>query len=211
MKIPVFDISGKKTKDITLPKEIFEVKINPDLIAQALRTYTSNQHQRSSVVKTRGEVKRTKAKVWRQKGTGRARHGSRNAPIFVGGGVAHGPKVDPKARLKLSKKMRILALTSALSTKVKDILAVENLDSIKPKTKSAQTLLSKIVDYKHTLKDRILIVLPESQKNTLLSFRNLPGVEITQANRINIYEIIKSKKIILDPNSLEVFKKNLTK
>ena len=209
MKIPVFDISGKKTKDITLPKEVFGVKINTDLITQALRVYTSNQHQRSSVVKTRGQIKRTTAKVWRQKGTGRARHGSRRAPIFVGGGVAHGPKAEPKGKLKLSKKMRIIALTSALSTKTKDILAIEKLDSIKPKTKSAQTLLSKIVDYKHTLKDRILIILPKSQKNTLLSFRNLPGVEITQANRINIYEILKSKKIILDVDSLEILKKNL--
>lgn len=211
MKIPVFNISGKKTKDITLPKEVFEVKVNSDLIAQALRIYTSNSHQRSSLVKSRGQVKATKAKVWRQKGTGRARHGSRNAPIFVGGGVAHGPKADPKRKLKLSKKMRIIALTSALSTKTKDILAIENLDSIKPKTKSAQILLSKLVDYKHTIKDRILIILPQSQKNTLMSFRNLPGVEITQANRINIFEILKAKKIILDTNSLEVLKKNLTK
>jgi large subunit ribosomal protein L4 len=210
MKIPVYNISGTKTKDITLPKEIFEVKVNSDLITQALRIYTSNSHQRSSQVLSRGEVKRTKTKVWRQKGTGRARHGSRNAPIFVGGGVAHGPKAEPKAKLKLSKKMKVLALTSALSTKTKDILAIENLDSIKPKTKSAQLLLTKIVEYKHTPKDRILLVLPQPQPNTLRSFKNLPGVEITQASRINIYEIIKSKKIIFDLDSLEVLKKNLS-
>src|SRR3989338_4775942 len=92
LTVPVLDVSGKKTGTVTLPKEIFAVTVSPKLIAQAARVYSANQRQSSAKTKTRGEVTGSRRKVWRQKGTGRARHGDRYAPIFVGGGIAHGPR-----------------------------------------------------------------------------------------------------------------------
>src|SRR3989337_4392523 len=104
MNIDIVNSQNKKVDTMTLPKEIFGLPDNPNLMAQAIRVYLANQHQGSKKTLTRGEVNRTTAKVWKQKGTGRARHGSRKAPIFVGGGIAHGPRGVTAASLKLTKK-----------------------------------------------------------------------------------------------------------
>ena len=117
--LDVYSTSGKKTSTTSVKKKFFEAKINSSLMAQAIRVYLSNQRQAPAKTKSRGEVKVTKKKVWRQKGTGRARHGSRNAPIFVGGGKAHGPSGTQNYKLKMSKKMKKASLFSALSEQFK--------------------------------------------------------------------------------------------
>ncbi|MFC1653629.1 50S ribosomal protein L4 [Patescibacteria group bacterium] len=207
MTIDVLNTTGKKVSTLTLPKEIFEAKINEEILAQALRVYVSNQHQGSKKALTRGEVKRTTAKVWKQKGTGRARHGSRRAPVFVGGGVAHGPK-GLKRKLTLNKKIRKLALLSSLSSqaKEKNIIAVDGLEKIKTKTKTAQQAFNKIAKYSHNTKDRLLIVLSKPEKDLILATRNLPGITITQANRLNVYELLNAKKIILTKDTVNKMK-----
>ncbi len=114
MKVPVRNMAGKEVDTIELPADIFEAEINIDLMHQAYVRQMANARLGTHKTKTRGEVNRTKRKWYRQKGTGRARHGSRNAPIFVGGGVAHGP-LPRKYRKDMPKKMRRAALRSALS------------------------------------------------------------------------------------------------
>jgi len=136
-KVDVYNLSGIKSGQMELPKNIFAVKINESLMAQAVRVYLSNQRKSRTKTKSRGEIVLTKAKWFRQKGTGRARHGARSAPIFVGGGVAHGPTGEQNYHLKMSKKMKKQALFSALTSKFKanEVMVIKDLAKIEPKTK----------------------------------------------------------------------------
>src|SRR3972149_10087618 len=131
-KLSVFDQKGTKLTPMTVSDLIFAVKVNQPLMDQASKVYLSNQRRSLAKAKRRGEVKVTKAKVWQQKGTGRARHGSRNAPIFVGGGQAHGPSGTQNYNRRLSKKQRQASLRSALSLKFKEgkIIAVTGLEKL---------------------------------------------------------------------------------
>src|SRR3989338_9033976 len=145
-KLPVFDQKGTKLTPMTVSDLIFAVKVNQPLMDQASKVYLSNQRRSLAKAKRRGEVKVTKAKVWQQKGTGRACHGSRNAPIFVGGGQAHGPTGEQNYKRTLSTPMKRQSLFSALTFKLKNdsILVVDKLDTLKPKTAIFDKLFSKI-------------------------------------------------------------------
>ncbi len=144
-KVDLYTINGTKSGQIDLPKEIFAAKINEPLMTQAVRVYLSNQRQALARAQTRSEVNRTKAKWFRQKGTGRARHGARSAPIFVGGGKAHGPTGEQNYCLKMSKAMKKKALFSALTAKLKDkeIIIVKGMEKVEPKTKKMSEILQK--------------------------------------------------------------------
>ncbi|MFH1289478.1 MAG: 50S ribosomal protein L4 [Patescibacteria group bacterium] len=210
IKVDVYSVDGKKQdKKITLPAEIFEGKINEVLISQAVRVYLSNQRRARAKVKTRSEVRGTRAKVWRQKGTGRARHGDRFAPIFVGGGRAHGPKGNENYKLRLSKKLRKQALFSSLAKSAKEerIVVVEGLSSIEPKTQKMAFLLKRVgVDKK------AVIILPEVIENVIIAGNNIKNLEFFQANQLNAYEILNAGKLIFMKESLELIKKHyLTK
>src|SRR3989344_7511314 len=145
-KLPVFDHKGTKLTSMTVADGLFAAKINQVLMDQAVRVYLSSQRRGLAKSKSLGEVKVTKAKVWRQKGTGRARHGSRNAPIFVGGGQAHGPTGEQNYKRTLSATMKRQSLFSALTFKLKNdsIVVVDKLDTLKPKTTIFGKLFSKI-------------------------------------------------------------------
>jgi large subunit ribosomal protein L4 len=130
LKVDVYNHKGEKTGSLSLPKEIFGQKINNKLLAQAVRVYRGRKRKASAKTKSRSEVVASKRKIWRQKGTGRARHGSRNAPIFVKGGVAHGPTGKQNFTKKLSKKMKKAALKSALATKAGD-KKISNLKNVR--------------------------------------------------------------------------------
>ena len=140
----VFDLYGKFVEKIQFPKEIFGAKENPKLVSQAVRVYLNNQRRGTASTKSRGEVRISTRKIWRQKGLGRARHGAKSAPIFVGGGVAFGPKPRDFS-LNLNKKMRKAALFAVLSSKQKDgeIRVLKNLEKIEPKTKNVEKILDK--------------------------------------------------------------------
>src|SRR3989344_1501184 len=133
---PMYNVRGAKNGSLALPKEVFGVKINQPLMAQAVRVYLANQRQGNASTKSRGDISLTTAKWYRQKGTGRARHGAKSAPIFVGGGVAHGPKPKDYS-LNLPQKMKKAALYSELSLKAKDgeIKILSGLSKITPKSK----------------------------------------------------------------------------
>ncbi|MGI6278195.1 MAG: 50S ribosomal protein L4 [Patescibacteria group bacterium] len=207
MKISIYDKNGKKTdKSMLLPKKIFEAKINLPLMAQAVKVFLANQRTAFPKAKTRSEVTGSTKKVWRQKGTGRARHGDRQAPIFVGGGKAHGPS-GVKKRLSLSKKMKQAALRSALSAKAgeSEIFVVDGLEKTTPKTKKAAGFLENlgIADKKATL------YLAEKNDNIIRAFRNLPNVNIDLANKINAYQALSSGKIIFTKKAIKVLKERL--
>jgi len=207
LTVDVFDTKGKVSGKIELPNEVFGAKINKSLIAQAVRVYLANQRTGSSSTKTRGEVKGSTRKIYRQKGTGRARHGGIRAPIFVGGGIAFGPKPRDFS-LKLPQKMRRAALFSALSSKLSEneIKIVEGLEKLAPKTKLMANLLKNI-----QLNDKkILLVVPskkESFSNLEKAARNIEGINIIEAQTLNTYEVLDNSEILFAKDALENIKK----
>ncbi len=205
MKLDVLDITGKKKDKITLPKEIFGVKINPHLLAQAVRVYLSNQRQAHPKTKTRGEVKTSHRKIWRQKGTGRARHGSKNAPIFVGGAISHGPRGNQNYKKKMPKKMRRLALFNALTSKLKakEIILVDGLQSTQPKTKEMLKILEALVPSF----SKILIILPQKIKPINQSTKNIPQVSTSLVNNLNTYQVLDAGTLVFTKESIEKLKK----
>ncbi|HFE65737.1 MAG TPA: 50S ribosomal protein L4, partial [Chloroflexi bacterium] len=169
MKIPVYNMAGQEVDSVELPSSIFEAKINRDLMHQALVRQMANARLGTHKTKSRGEVRLTGAKAYRQKGTGNARHGSRRAPIFVGGGVAHGPR-PRKYTKKMPRKMRRAALRSALSAKARDeeILLLDDISLDAPKTKAMAALLEQL-----QVEDSALLLLAEENENVERSARNL--------------------------------------
>ena len=201
---PVFDLTGKEKGKLLLPEEIFGAKINPVLMAQAVRVYLSNQRQGSAKTKTRAEVRGSGRKIWSQKGTGRARHGDRYAPIFVGGGIAHGPRGNQNYRLKLPQKMRWAALRSALTAKLKkkEIILIDDLKKIEPKTKKAEEILVKVLKNKLNQRKKYLLVLPEKWEKTLRAFRNLPFLDFSPATSLNTYVVLRYDYLIFAPEAI---------
>lgn len=210
LSLAVFNIKGEQQDNLSLPKEIFDVKVNPRLIAQYIRVYLANQRQGTASTKTRGEVTGSTRKIYRQKGTGRARHGDIKAPIFVGGGIVHGPKPRDYS-LKINKKQKLQALYSALTQKNKEnnIIALsDEFIKIKPKTKIFAEFLQKL----NLHKQKILLVLPKTGKNNLtLAVRNIPNLRIIGATVINPYEILRNQKILMTEEALATIKKHFTK
>ncbi|MBI2621881.1 MAG: 50S ribosomal protein L4 [Candidatus Levybacteria bacterium] len=203
----MYDAKGAKHGTFALPREVFGAKINQPLMAQAVRVYLSNQRVGSANTKTRGEVSLTTAKWYRQKGTGRARHGAKSAPIFVGGGVAHGPRARDYS-LALPKKMKKAALRSALSLKASagEIKVLSGLTKIEPKTKNIAKIFAKVTDDKNQ-KKRILLITSEAQKdleNVYRAGRNIKNVEITAARLLNTYEVLKHKNLLFMKEAVEV-------
>lgn len=179
-------------------------------MAQAVRVYLSNQRKAGAKAKTRAEVSGSGRKIWRQKGTGRARHGDRYAPIFVGGGVAHGPTGSENYRLKMSKQMRQQALFSALTSKFKDgeIIVVKDLAKIEPKTKEMEKIMKnlKLKMKNDKVKLKILVVLPEVVENVMRAARNIKGVRLVQANMLNTYDVLNGGKLIFMKESIDKLK-----
>jgi large subunit ribosomal protein L4 len=204
-KIDLYTLSGRKSGQISLPKEIFEAKINRPLMAQAVKVYLSNQRKAGAKTKTRGEVKGSRRKIWRQKGTGRARHGDRYAPIFVGGGRAHGPTGKENFKLKMSKKMKRQALFSALTSKFKEkeIIAIKGLAKVEPKTKTMAGVLAKLPLGEKKRKVKVLLVLPEVLENVIRASRNLTDVEVIQAYQLNPYQVLNHQQIVLMEESVK--------
>jgi large subunit ribosomal protein L4 len=202
LKAPLFDSTGKSLEAITLPEAFFGLKVNPVVLNQAIRVYQANQHQGTSAAQTRGQVDYSTAKLWRQKGTGRARHGSRKAPIFVGGGVAHGPKLNRNNKLKLTQSLRRLSLKMALSARHQDsaITIIEGLSSVKPKTKSLQSILGKITT---PTSKKILFILHQPEAGLMTASKNVPHVSLTQAARLNVFEILNADTLIISKEVIE--------
>ncbi|HEX8965958.1 MAG TPA: 50S ribosomal protein L4 [Patescibacteria group bacterium] len=205
LTISVLDAQGKETGTIKLPEVVFGAKVNTTLIAQAVRVYLINQRQGTVSTLTRGEVDGSTRKIYRQKGTGRARHGGVRAPIFVKGGVGHGPKpVDYKA--SLSQNMRKAALFAALSSKVKnsEIKVVTGIEGMKKTNVFAKAFAAWGVNAKNR---NVLFVLPAHNEELFKATRNLTGVCITPANMLNTYEVLKHKTIVFVKDAVDAVEK----
>ncbi|MCL5019453.1 MAG: 50S ribosomal protein L4 [Patescibacteria group bacterium] len=213
LKQSVYDIKGKIVESISLPKEIFNVKINNQLMAQAVRVYLSNQRRGTVKTKSRGEVNKTTKKAYRQKGTGRARHGAMSAPIYVGGGVAFGPRPRDYS-LSLPQKMKKASLFSALSSKLKDgeIKILTGLEKIQPKTKlMAQVIKSLNFESKSKVDNKLLLITANGADDVRQAGRNIKGLSILDAKQINTYEVLDNRGIILMKGALEVIENNFIK
>ena len=191
--VALYNTDGKKVGDIELNESVFGAEIRADVMHEVVVNYLANQRQGTQSTKTRTEVRGGGIKPWRQKGTGRARQGSIRAPQWVGGGVALGPK-PRDYRYTVNKKVRKLALKSALSSKVadEDIIVLEDLKFDGIKTKQMTEVLKNL-----GVTEKALIVLPENDKNVVLSARNIKGIATTFVGSINTYEILKYTKFII--------------
>lgn len=197
LSVSVYSLLGVSTGKLILPKEIFGQDVNKKLLAQAVRVYSSNQKIITASTKTRGEVKGTTAKAWAQKGTGRARHGAKTGPIFVGGGITFGPK-PRKVSLSLPKKMRKAALLSALSAKAKDkeIMGLTGLEKASGKTKEFAKLLEKIKVA------NALIVTSGKLDNVVRATNNLSRINVLPVHQINAYEILKYRILLIEKSAV---------
>jgi large subunit ribosomal protein L4 len=200
MVVTVYNTKGEDVDEVELLPSIFEASISVPLMHQALVRQLANARRGTHKAKSRGEVNRTKAKWYRQKGTGRARHGSRNANLFVGGGVAHGPNPRKYAK-KMPRKMRRAALRSALSVKAKDnqIVLLDGFDLQAPKTKQMAAVLGNL-----GLDQRVLILLPERNQPVEKSARNLPWVKTLRASYLNIRDLLACDHVLIPLDALRV-------
>jgi len=205
----IYNQEGKKIGQTRLPKEIFEVKINPDLVHQVVVSQIANRRQRIAQTKTRGEVRGGGRKPWVQKGTGRARAGSIRSPLWRGGGVTFGPRKEKVFKKKIPKKIKRKALLMVLSAKAKNNLLtlLEELKIAKPKTKMISEILNKLPSKQKST----LIVLAEVNRNLILAARNLPKVEVVQAKDLNALDLLSFKYLLMPKSSLKVVKETFLK
>ncbi len=195
---------GADPQVIALEEEVFGAEINKDLLYRTVRMQRLNRRQGTSSTKTRGEVRGGGRKPWRQKGTGRARAGSRRSPIWVGGGTVFGPK--PRSyNIKLTKKMLKKALSSALSDRAKDekIALVDHIGFETPKTKDAVSLITRLGMTGTTL---VVVGAGEYNRAVKKSFSNLPGVKCLACAGINVYDILRHEGLVLTNEALDELK-----
>jgi large subunit ribosomal protein L4 len=198
IETPIYNIEGKVVGSQVLPEEIFGIKLVPQLVAQAIRVYLANQRLGTKSTKTRSMVTGSTRKIYKQKGTGRARHGDVKAPTFIGGGVAHGPKPKDYS-LTIPKKMRRKALFSVLSEALNlgKIKVVKGLDEIQTKTRELALVFDNLgIGSKKELKGKTLLVVAADHNNILLSGRNIQNLTVMQVNQLNTYEILNHKAIV---------------
>lgn len=205
LEATIYNQKGTSAGTLTLPKSVFGLKWNPDLVHQVVVAMMANKRAGTAHTKDRSEVSGGGKKPWAQKGTGRARHGSSRSPIWVGGGVTFGPRIDKDYSQKINKKMRTSALFTVLSKKYSDgsILFLDGVSLKEMKTKDAFSTLEnlskisgfdKLLSKKHT---NALLVLPEADKIIEKSFANLPGITVGLAKDMNTLDVMNFKNIIM--------------
>ncbi len=207
MTVPVYDAVGVPKGTTKLPSELFGVDVNTMLLAQAIRVYQGNQRAGSAYVKTRGEVEGSSRKIYKQKGTGRARHGSIRAHIFVGGGVVFGP-THQNFKGVLTKKMKIVALASAFSARRTDnaIFVVDGLEAILPKTKHIATLIKGL-----GLSGSILVLHATGAVNVLTASRNIDDLDVMPITHVHPYALVSHKYIIIMKSAIQDAEKQFIK
>ena len=198
-KVNVYNMSGEVVSELELNKDIFDIEVNQHVVYHAVKNYLANQRQGTQSTKTRAEVRGGGRKPWRQKGTGRARQGSIRAPHFVGGGVTFAPKPRDYS-YKMPKKMKRLAMKSVLTSKLQnnEIIIVNEIKLDAPKTKDMVKFLQAINADK-----KALIVLGENDFNVVKSASNIPTVQTTSANTLNVYDILKYNSFILTEDAIK--------
>ena len=198
-KIDVYDINGKKVKELELNEAVFGIEPNEAAVHSVLVNFLANQRQGTQSTKTRSEVSGGGRKPWRQKGTGRARQGSIRAPQWIKGGIALGPK--PRSyKYTVNKKERQLAVKSVLSSKVleNELVVVDSLPLNDIKTKEMVKALSNL-----KVEGKALIMLPEKNEKVQKSARNIEGVKTTLVETINVYDLLKYNKLVVTEDTVK--------
>jgi len=204
MKIPVYNQEGKEIGNTLLPKEIFEVKLSPDLLHQVVVSQMANRRQKSAHAKDRSEVRGGGRKPWRQKGTGRARHGSIRSPLWRGGGVTFGPRKERVFKKEIPKKMRRKALFMVLSEKAKNnfLIVLDDLKIEKIKTKEVSGFLKKLPCGAGSR----LVALPEYDKKIVLAARNIPKTATIEARNLNALDLLNYKYLLMSKETIKKIK-----
>ena len=208
MKLDVINIDGKKTNNVELSEKIFSVQLNKSVITSIVDWQMNHFKSRTAKTKQRGEVKGSTSKIYAQKGTGGARHSSRKAPIFVGGGVAHGPKGAVYRIKKINKKVRKLGLLYLLSEKNKgnSLFVVEDFKKEITKTKLFNQFLEK-----YKLNNSLIIPDKDSKSKIIKSARNIPNLKIIEQEGANIYDLLKYKNVVFTITSIKLLQERLSK
>ena len=204
MKLEKINIDGKKAS-IEISDKIIAAKINPRLVSQVLYKTNANYKGRKAKTKQKNEITGSTSKIYAQKGTGNARHASKKAPIFVGGGIAHGPKgeLNHKKR-KLNKSEKKLSIASLITKKnnLNELIIIDDIQKQILKTKEMNSLLIKF-----EAKNSIIIADKKSKDNIYKSVRNIPNVKITDVNHFSAYDLAKFKKVIFTETSIKELEK----
>jgi large subunit ribosomal protein L4 len=219
MNAKVYSQEGKQTGDVTLPDAVFGVAWNPDLVHEVVVGIQANARQGTAHTKDRSEVRGGGKKPWRQKGTGRARHGSRRSPIWTGGGVTFGPRNETDHSVKINKKVRQKALASVLSKKLADeeVVFVDSLALNEPKTKDAKAVLAALAKgtdqarLATKAKNAALVLLAERNLATEKSFRNFGNLEVKSAKDVNPVDLLTYKYVVVAdaPSSVEILEQRV--
>ncbi len=201
MKVDTYNQKGEKMGTTLLPKEIFDVKMNFDLVHQVSVSQMANRRKVIAHTKTRAEVRGGGKKPWRQKGTGRARHGSIRSPIWRGGGVTFGPTKERVFKKEIPKKMRKKALFMVLSAKVKDnsLLILDKIVLEKPKTKLIAEIMKKL-----PVKGTCLIALPQIEEGIIRAVNNLPKTQTIETRNLNCLDLLSFKYLIMPKEAIKV-------
>jgi large subunit ribosomal protein L4 len=204
MKVQSLNATGK-LGTATVSDAVFGVTPNQTLIAQAVRVYRANERQGTSAAQTRATIARTKRKWYKQKGTGNARHGARSAPIFVGGGAAHGPKANQNWSLKLTKQLKKAAMRSVLSAQAENIVIANDFDKLSGKTKDAAAMLTaaKLTD------KRVLVVVNEMTENVVRSMRNIEDVLLVTAQQVSPLEAAMADVLVITKEAVVTLEERL--
>ncbi len=199
-KFAVLNAQGKQVGDVDLKEEIFKAPIRNEVLYYTAVAQLSNRRQGTASTKKRSEVRGGGEKPWPQKGTGRARHGSIRSPLWVGGGVTFGPSPERNYSRKVSKKVKRLAIQSALSMKVRDdkFLVIENINFSEPKTKEIKKLLENL-----GLEQQVLLVISEPNQNIIKSARNIPRVKVIAARQLNVLDMLNHDHLIITKGALQ--------
>lgn len=219
MNAKVFSKEGKETGKVDLPEAVFGVAWNPNLVHEVVTGMQANARTSTAHTKDRSEVRGGGKKPWRQKGTGRARHGSNRSPIWTGGGVTFGPRNEKDYSVKINKKVRAKALASVLSKKLTDqeVIFVDSIAMSEPKTKEAKVVFTAIANgsgndaMARKRKNAALVVLAARDMATEKSFRNFGNIEVAQAKDVNPVDLLTYKYVVVvDPkSSIEALEKRI--
>lgn len=207
MKLELLNLNGEKIKDINLDKEIFGIEPNNKVLRDAIILSQASLRQGTHSTKNRSEVSGSTRKIYRQKGTGNARHGAKRAVQFVGGGISFGPSPRDYSK-KQNRKERKLALKTAYINKINDknLLVIEEIKFNTPKTKEMISLLEKL----NLTNQKTLIIVNKYQENTILAGRNLKNILIAEAKEVGVLDIVSAKKVLIENEAFEQIKEVLS-
>lgn len=212
--VSLYNQQGKEINKLELPADVFGLKINADVVAQALSAQLASARQPLAHTKDRSEVRGGGKKPWKQKGTGRSRHGSIRSPLWVGGGVTFGPRKEKNFSQKINKKMKRQAVLMALSGKLNDgeIIFLDDLKLSEPKTKAVALIINQIsAAVKKELNKGTLIVSSEKNENILRAVKNLKKISMIGAANLNIADLLSARYLLMPQSAVEIVRQIFVK